>query len=164
MPFRRAAHAAPRDVVLVAGKGHEDYQELPASSTLQRCGRGASAGPGAAARGAWRHDEASARHDDAGAGAGAAARWCPRRLVGDAATLITRVHTDTRTLQAGDLFVALKGERFDAHDFIAQAVAAGAVAVLAERGDFAQGSARGRHASRAWRRWPPRGAIASRCP
>ena len=32
-----------------------------------------------------------------------------------------RVHTDTRSLQAGDLFVALKGERFDAHDFLPQA-------------------------------------------
>ena len=55
-------------------------------------------------------------------------------LVGDGATPITRVHTDTRTLQPGDLFVALKGERFDAHDFLPQARAAGAAAVLAERG------------------------------
>ena len=50
-----------------------------------------------------------------------------------AALRIARVHTDTRTLQAGDLFVALKGERFDAHDFLPQARAAGAVAVLASR-------------------------------
>lgn len=35
-----------------------------------------------------------------------------------------RVHTDTRTLQAGDFFVALKGDRFDAHDFLAQALQA----------------------------------------
>ncbi|TXH35346.1 MAG: UDP-N-acetylmuramoylalanyl-D-glutamyl-2, 6-diaminopimelate--D-alanyl-D-alanine ligase, partial [Burkholderiaceae bacterium] len=48
------------------------------------------------------------------------------QLVGDAATLVQRVHTDTRTLQAGDLFVALKGERFDAHDFLAQAQPASA--------------------------------------
>ncbi|WP_111643198.1 UDP-N-acetylmuramoyl-tripeptide--D-alanyl-D-alanine ligase [Marinimicrobium alkaliphilum] len=33
----------------------------------------------------------------------------------------TRVSTDTRQLQAGDLFVALRGERFDAHRFLAQA-------------------------------------------
>ena len=56
------------------------------------------------------------------------------RLVGDGQAGIARVHTDTRTLQAGDLFVALKGERFDAHDFLPQAKAAGAAAVLAERG------------------------------
>jgi UDP-N-acetylmuramoyl-tripeptide--D-alanyl-D-alanine ligase len=55
-------------------------------------------------------------------------------LFGDTTTRILRVHSDTRTLQPGDLFVALKGERFDAHDFLPQAKAAGAAAVLAERG------------------------------
>jgi UDP-N-acetylmuramoyl-tripeptide--D-alanyl-D-alanine ligase len=56
------------------------------------------------------------------------------RLVGDPATPIARVHSDTRTLRPGDLFVALRGERFDAHDFLPQARGAGAVAALAERG------------------------------
>ena len=55
-------------------------------------------------------------------------------LVGDATTSFLRVHSDTRSLQAGDLFVALKGERFDAHNFLPQARAAGAVAALAEHG------------------------------
>jgi len=55
-------------------------------------------------------------------------------LVGDGSVHITRVHSDTRSLQAGDLFVALRGERFDAHDFLPQAKAAGAVAAIAERG------------------------------
>jgi len=55
-------------------------------------------------------------------------------LVGEGATAIARVHSDTRSLQPGDLFVALKGERFDAHDFLAQAKPLGAVAALAERG------------------------------
>ena len=55
-------------------------------------------------------------------------------LIGDGATAFARVHSDTRTLRAGDLFVALSGERFDANDFLAQARAAGAVAALAERG------------------------------
>lgn len=40
------------------------------------------------------------------------------------------VATDTRTLQPGDLFVALKGERFDAHDFLGDAVDAGAAALV----------------------------------
>lgn len=53
--------------------------------------------------------------------------------VGDPTTAFARVHTDTRTLQAGDLFVALRGERFDAHDFLPQARAAGAVAVVSEQ-------------------------------
>jgi UDP-N-acetylmuramoyl-tripeptide--D-alanyl-D-alanine ligase len=56
------------------------------------------------------------------------------RLVGDGHTPILRVHSDTRTLRAGDLFVALKGERFDGNDFLSQAKASGAVAALAERG------------------------------
>ena len=55
-------------------------------------------------------------------------------LVGDGATPILRVHTDTRSLAPGDLFVALRGERFDAHAFLPQAVTAGAAAALAEHG------------------------------
>jgi UDP-N-acetylmuramoyl-tripeptide--D-alanyl-D-alanine ligase len=55
-------------------------------------------------------------------------------LVGDPSLSIARVASDTRTLQRGDLYVALKGERFDGHDFLVQAKAAGAVAALAERG------------------------------
>jgi UDP-N-acetylmuramoyl-tripeptide--D-alanyl-D-alanine ligase len=55
-------------------------------------------------------------------------------LAGDGALVIERVHSDTRTLRAGDLFVALKGERFDAHDMLADAKTRGAVAALAQRG------------------------------
>ena len=55
-------------------------------------------------------------------------------LVGDGARAFERVHTDTRTLRAGDLFVALKGERFDAHEFLPQARAAGAVAAIGTYG------------------------------
>ena len=55
-------------------------------------------------------------------------------LVGDGATSLQRVHSDSRTLRAGDLFVALRGERFDANDFLPQALAAGAAAAIAERG------------------------------
>ncbi len=55
-------------------------------------------------------------------------------LLGDGTLHILRVHSDTRTLQAGDLFVALKGDRFDAHDKLAEAKAKGAVAALAQRG------------------------------
>ena len=66
--------------------------------------------------------------------------WLPSaRLVGDGSVKPLRVHTDTRSLQAGDLFVALKGERFDAHDFLAQAKAQGAVAAIAHHGLAAAG-------------------------
>lgn len=42
------------------------------------------------------------------------------------------VCTDSRTLKKGDLFVALRGERYDGHDFVARAAAAGAVAALVD--------------------------------
>ncbi|HJW25592.1 MAG TPA: UDP-N-acetylmuramoyl-tripeptide--D-alanyl-D-alanine ligase [Rhodocyclaceae bacterium] len=45
------------------------------------------------------------------------------------------VSTDTRSIAAGQLFVALKGERFDAHDFLAQAAGQGAAAVLVSAAD-----------------------------
>jgi UDP-N-acetylmuramoyl-tripeptide--D-alanyl-D-alanine ligase len=61
------------------------------------------------------------------------------RVVGDSAVQIHRVYTDTRTLQIGDLFVALKGERYDAHAFLPQAHEAGAVAVVAQAGTIPAG-------------------------
>ena len=63
------------------------------------------------------------------------------RLVGDGGIAVERVHSDTRSLRAGDFFVALRGERFDANDFLPQAKAGGAVAALAERGLEAAGLA-----------------------
>jgi UDP-N-acetylmuramoyl-tripeptide--D-alanyl-D-alanine ligase len=71
-----------------------------------------------------------------------AQQWIPgARLVGDPETAIARVHTDTRTLAEGDLFVALKGERFDANEFLADAKARGAVAAIAHHGLEAAGLA-----------------------
>ena len=46
---------------------------------------------------------------------------------------ITDVVTDTAQVTPGSLFVALKGERFDGHDFIPKAAEAGAAAVLSEK-------------------------------
>jgi len=41
-----------------------------------------------------------------------------------------RVTTDSRSLETGDLFVAIRGERFDGHDFVAQAFERGAAAAV----------------------------------
>jgi len=52
--------------------------------------------------------------------------------VGLGSVRFARVHTDTRSLAPGDLFVALRGERFDANDFLAEAKAQGAVAAICQ--------------------------------
>lgn len=62
-----------------------------------------------------------------------AQRLAHSALHGDGSVRFTSVSTDTRCAQAGCVFFALRGERFDAHDFVAQAVAAGAVALVVER-------------------------------
>lgn len=49
------------------------------------------------------------------------------------ADALRAVTTDTRAIRAGDVFVALKGERFDAHDFLAEAVGKGASALVVSR-------------------------------
>ncbi|MFN2557751.1 MAG: UDP-N-acetylmuramoyl-tripeptide--D-alanyl-D-alanine ligase [Nitriliruptorales bacterium] len=51
----------------------------------------------------------------------------------DAHIVVRAVTTDSRDAVAGALFVALKGERFDGHDYAAAARRAGAVGYLAER-------------------------------
>ena len=106
-----------RDVVLIAGKGHETSQEV------------------AGQRHAF-DDRIHARN-------ALQARAASRMTLGHLAALIPnsqlnakpaspwlRVHTDTRSTRAGDLFVALRGDTFDANQFLPQALAQGAVAVL----------------------------------
>ncbi len=113
---RACSLAQPEDTVLIAGKGHEDYQIL----------------------GREKH-----YFDDCIEAVDALAAWNERLLLAatggrkrGAAVLqrpLAAVRTDSRTLEPGDIFVALAGERFDGHAFIEQAVAAGAGAVIAER-------------------------------
>ena len=55
-------------------------------------------------------------------------------LAGGSERLYSAVSTDTRTLTAGSLFVALDGDRFDGHDFLASARATGAVAAIVRTG------------------------------
>jgi UDP-N-acetylmuramoyl-tripeptide--D-alanyl-D-alanine ligase len=45
----------------------------------------------------------------------------------------SRVEIDSRRVKAGDLFIALKGENFDGHQFVAKAFAAGAVAAVVNK-------------------------------
>ncbi|MFU8926652.1 UDP-N-acetylmuramoyl-tripeptide--D-alanyl-D-alanine ligase [Acinetobacter puyangensis] len=46
---------------------------------------------------------------------------------------IQRILTDSRQAKAGDAFLALKGERFDAHDFVQQVAEQGATCVIVQR-------------------------------
>src|SRR5580658_7218251 len=45
---------------------------------------------------------------------------------------------DSRTLQAGEVFFAVKGERLDGHDFVEQALGRGAIAAVVQRGELAR--------------------------
>jgi len=49
-----------------------------------------------------------------------------------AVKMVTSVSTDSRTLQAGALFVALRGENYDGHQFVPDAMRRGAAAVMVE--------------------------------
>jgi UDP-N-acetylmuramoyl-tripeptide--D-alanyl-D-alanine ligase len=59
----------------------------------------------------------------------AAARATAARLIGDNVTFCG-VSTDSRSIAAGELFVALRGENFDGHEFVAAAQMRGAVAAI----------------------------------
>ncbi len=53
-------------------------------------------------------------------------------LSGDMGVVFSGVGTDSRTIGPGEIFVALKGPRFDGHDFVASAIKAGASGALVE--------------------------------
>jgi UDP-N-acetylmuramoyl-tripeptide--D-alanyl-D-alanine ligase len=55
-----------------------------------------------------------------------------RIVAGAATTVFDGVSTDTRAIASGTLFVALRGERFDAHAFLSQALSGGAIGLLVE--------------------------------
>ncbi|MBI3374782.1 MAG: UDP-N-acetylmuramoyl-tripeptide--D-alanyl-D-alanine ligase [Betaproteobacteria bacterium] len=68
-----------------------------------------------------------------------AARMIGARTSGDAT--LTGVSTDSRSIARGEMFVALRGERFDGHAFLADVVARGAAAALVDSAFAASGAA-----------------------
>jgi UDP-N-acetylmuramoyl-tripeptide--D-alanyl-D-alanine ligase len=97
-----------------------------------------------------------------------ASQWIPgARLVGQGSAVVRRVHSDTRTIEPGDLFVALKGERFDANDFLSQAKAKGAEAAITDSGEALAASGLPGWWSRTpnglWRPWLRAGGHSSSC-
>ncbi|MDD2464542.1 MAG: UDP-N-acetylmuramoyl-L-alanyl-D-glutamate--2,6-diaminopimelate ligase [Desulfobulbus sp.] len=106
--------AATNDSILIAGKGHENYQIV----------------------GGKRHF-----FDDCQEAANGLLHWNERHLLaatggkmvsGRQHALLGQISTDTRTIGPGDIFVALKGEAFDGHQYIDKAVTAGARAIIGE--------------------------------
>jgi UDP-N-acetylmuramoyl-tripeptide--D-alanyl-D-alanine ligase len=68
--------------------------------------------------------------DGAGEPSGEATGYSPGHATGYSPGHATGYSIDTRTLAPGDLFFAIRGERFDAHDFLATAFERGAVAAV----------------------------------
>ncbi|TMQ13076.1 MAG: UDP-N-acetylmuramoyl-L-alanyl-D-glutamate--2,6-diaminopimelate ligase [Deltaproteobacteria bacterium] len=110
------SEAVPGDIVVIAGKGHEDYQILGTTKHHFDDREQAAAAVG------LRESRALSElaHDAGGQLAGA----------DDA---IHRVVIDSRIAAPGDLYVAIRGETHDGHAFCAAAVAAGARGVMVER-------------------------------
>jgi murE/murF fusion protein len=111
------AESTPGDVVVIAGKGHEDYQivgttkhhfddrEQAAAAVLDR----------------WRRSVTALADDASG------------DLRGETSAYVTRIVIDSRAAAPGGLYVAIRGEQHDGHRFSAAAIEAGAVAVIVDR-------------------------------
>jgi UDP-N-acetylmuramoyl-tripeptide--D-alanyl-D-alanine ligase len=62
------------------------------------------------------------------------ARWTRGDVIsGDSAAAVTSVGTDSRTMKAGDIFLALRGEKFDGHSFVQEAARRGALGAVIDR-------------------------------
>lgn len=60
------------------------------------------------------------------------AAYCGATISADDETVISGICKDTRFVQQGDLFIAIRGQKFDGHDFVSRAAKLGAAAVLVE--------------------------------
>ena len=62
------------------------------------------------------------------------AAWTGGRLAaGNPAVTVTTIASDSRALKPGDLFIAIRGEKFDGHDFLAEAARLGAIGAIVEK-------------------------------
>ncbi len=111
-------YAHSGDIVLVAGKGHEDYQEIAGVKTPF-----SDAAEVLAALNEYQlaHTPMMRLTE--------AATALNAKLLGDDVAFES-VGSDSRNIQAGQLFVALKGENFDGNTFAAETINKGAAAVI----------------------------------
>ena len=108
--------AGSNDIVLIAGKGHENYQLTSAGKRF---------------------------FDDSLEAAEVLSGWKIESLVNatkgqlvgaeSSKKIFNFIKTDSRTVQKDDVFVALIGERFDAHDYVDQVISSGAGCLILER-------------------------------
>jgi UDP-N-acetylmuramoyl-tripeptide--D-alanyl-D-alanine ligase len=66
-----------------------------------------------------------------------AAAVAGRIVSGDPDQVVGNIVTDSRSLQAGDFFIALRGARFDGHEFVAEAFKRGAMGAIVDAGSKA---------------------------
>lgn len=114
---RGVGAAGPGDIVLIAGKGHEKYQ-------LGRSGK------------RFFDDCLEAQCALLAWNIEAVALATGGKLVAPSAisaTVLADVSTDSRTIKAGDIFVALKGETFDGHAFLEGVAEKGAGCLVVEK-------------------------------
>ncbi|MCK9507174.1 MAG: bifunctional UDP-N-acetylmuramoyl-L-alanyl-D-glutamate--2,6-diaminopimelate ligase MurE/UDP-N-acetylmuramoyl-tripeptide--D-alanyl-D-alanine ligase MurF [Pigmentiphaga sp.] len=123
--IKAAIHASRvNDVILISGKGHENYQEIGqvkhAFSDMEQATLALITYTAPATRVTLLDlcvDLAAV----------------PHHMSAETARLpFIGVSTDNRKVQPGQVFFALKGERFDGHDFVATAAQAGAVVAVVE--------------------------------
>ena len=131
--IRRAITLAEKgDIIVLAGKGHEDYQILSGGVHIHFDEREIVADV--------LHSYKKKRYNpniqelislteimDATGGKPMNLREFDRKIP------MTSIFSDTRNIINGGVFIAIKGERFDGHDFAADAVQRGAIAAITER-------------------------------
>lgn len=66
------------------------------------------------------------------------AKYVGGRLINCTDSEVNNITTDTREIKEGSLFVALKGDKFDGHNFSVDAIKKGAVAVISEIEEFSE--------------------------
>ena len=118
-PDRRIAireavyEATPGDVLVIAGKGHEDYQIIGTEKLDFDDRKEAAAATG------LRTSYSSVECSDA----------CEGELLGPS-KVFSRIVIDSRIAAPGDLYVAISGENFDGHDFAESAIESGAEGIV----------------------------------
>ncbi len=115
----RSISRRPGDAVLIAGKGHEAYQEFADTVVPfnDRYGGGRILQPESNTVETLRLEQL--------------AELCDARLIrGEPNRVVERISIDSRALGRGDCFVALRGPHFDGHEFISDVARLGASAAV----------------------------------